>query len=181
MQYKTLSQLAQIGEFATVERVMCSCCDAREPPRDAWRPARRARLVRFVGKDDAALARPQAAKLAQQSLEHYIKNQHTEWFNSIDPSLTRKLEYNLILIEEDKNGELMLNFDRQLLSVFNEVHYWERLHMEIPLVAMEIASQREKYRVMYENVLLVVSARNSLGARTLTRDSSAMRTMSFGY
>ena len=63
----------------------------------------------------------QAFKLAQQSLEHYVKNQHTEWFNSIDPSLTKKLDYNLILIEEDKNGLLKCNFDKSLLSCFNEV------------------------------------------------------------
>ena len=103
-----------------------------------------------------------AFNLALQSLEHFIKNQHTTWFNSIDPGLTRKLEYNLIVVEEDKNGLLMRNFDKQLLSVFNEVHYWERLYMEIPYVAMEITSRRELYRVMYENVLLVVRDYNKI-------------------
>ena len=54
------------------------------------------------------------------------------------------------------------DLDKQLLSVFNEVHYWERLYMEIPYVAMEITSRRELYRVMYENVLLVVRDYNKI-------------------
>lgn len=64
-----------------------------------------------------------AFKLAEQSLQQYIKNQHTEWFQSIDSGMARKLEYNLIIIKEDENGLLIRNFDRQLLSVFNEVCY----------------------------------------------------------
>ena len=29
-----------------------------------------------------------------------------------------------------------MNFDKQLLALFTEVHYWERLHFEIPYAAM---------------------------------------------
>ncbi|KAK3256380.1 hypothetical protein CYMTET_34484, partial [Cymbomonas tetramitiformis] len=103
-----------------------------------------------------------AYTLAQQSIEQFVKNQHLEWFNTIEAGLTKKLENNLILIEDNQGGLLKMNFDKQLLSVFAEVHYWERLHLEIPYVAMEIASQREKYRVLREYVLLVVRDYNKI-------------------
>ena len=36
------------------------------------------------------------------------------------------------------------------------MHYWERLHFEIPYVAMDISAHRERYRCLRENVMLVV-------------------------
>jgi dynein heavy chain len=49
-----------------------------------------------------------------------------------------------------------------LTSFRLQVHYWERLGLEIPYVAMEVAGQREKYRVLRENVLLVVRDYNKV-------------------
>ena len=58
----------------------------------------------------------------------------------------------------------MCNFDRQLLALFTEVHYWEKFHGEfsIPYVAHDICNQREKLRVMREHVMLVVRAYNGI-------------------
>jgi hypothetical protein len=51
-----------------------------------------------------------------------------------------------------------MNFHRDLLAMNTEVHYWERLRMPIPYIAMEINAQRDKYRVLRDNILMVSSA-----------------------
>lgn len=43
-----------------------------------------------------------------------------------------------------------------------EVHYWERMRMPIPYIAMEINAQRDKYRVLRGNVLSVVRDYNKV-------------------
>ncbi len=48
-----------------------------------------------------------------------------------------------------------MNFNKDLLAMSQEVHYWERLRMPIPYIAMEINAQREKYRVLRDNILMV--------------------------
>ena len=83
-----------------------------------------------------------------------------QWFNSLDASLSQKLDNTLIVMGDD--GLLRVNFDQQVLSLFAEVHYWERLNLDIPYVAMEISSQREKFRVLRENVKLVVRDYNRI-------------------
>lgn len=56
-------------------------------------------------------------------------------------------------------------FHRDLMSMSQEVTYWERLRMAVPYVAMEIQAQREKYRVLRENMRSVVRDYNKVGAR----------------
>ena len=41
------------------------------------------------------------------------------------------------------------------------MHYWEKLRFEIPYVAMDIATHRERYRCLRESVMLVVRDYNS--------------------
>lgn len=58
---------------------------------------------------------------------------------------------------------LSMNYDRQLLSMSQEVQHWERLRMTVPYIAMEIQAQREKYRVLRDNVLILVHDYNKVG------------------
>ena len=102
-----------------------------------------------------------AYHLATAAMEQYIKNQHLDWFNTIDSLLMKKLENNLIQPDEE-TGLLVMNFDKQILSTFAEVHFFERLHLEIPYIAMELSSQRDKYRILTENVLMVVRDYNNI-------------------
>lgn len=55
-----------------------------------------------------------------------------------------------------------MNFHKDLLSMGQEVHYWERMRMPIPYIAMEINAQREKYRVLRDNILMVVRDYNKV-------------------
>lgn len=48
-----------------------------------------------------------------------------------------------------------MNFHRDLLSMNQEVHFWERMRMPIPYIALEINAQRDKYRVLRDNILMV--------------------------
>lgn len=48
-----------------------------------------------------------------------------------------------------------MNFNKDLLAMGQEVHYWERMRMSIPYTAMEINAQRDKYRVLRDNILMV--------------------------
>ncbi|WIA13292.1 hypothetical protein OEZ85_006876 [Tetradesmus obliquus] len=43
-----------------------------------------------------------------------------------------------------------------------EVQHWERLRMAVPYIAMEIQAQREKYRVLRDNMLMVVREYNKV-------------------
>ena len=50
------------------------------------------------------------------------------------------------------------------------MHYWERLHYEVPYAAMDVAAHRERYRCLRENVMLVVRDYNGiLGALSPTQ------------
>lgn len=61
---------------------------------------------------------------------------------------------------------LSMNYDRPLLSMTQEVQHWERLRMAVPYIAMEIQAQREKYRVLRDNMLMVVHDYNKVGGHT---------------
>eukprot|EP00002_Diphylleia_rotans_P022931 TRINITY_DN4501_c0_g1_i3.p1 TRINITY_DN4501_c0_g1~~TRINITY_DN4501_c0_g1_i3.p1 ORF type:complete len:4513 (-),score=1142.54 TRINITY_DN4501_c0_g1_i3:360-11993(-) len=95
------------------------------------------------------------------ALDDYIKKTYGEWIQSIDTGLAKRLE-NPLMIRSDETSLLESGFEKNLLRLFNEVEYWERLHYEIPWGAMDIYSHREKLRVTRENVMLVVRDYNSI-------------------
>jgi hypothetical protein len=57
---------------------------------------------------------------------------------------------------------LSINYDAGLLAMSTEVQHWERLRMAVPYVAMEAAAQRDKLRVLRENLLLVTASYNKV-------------------
>ena len=57
---------------------------------------------------------------------------------------------------------IFTNFSKELLKLFNEMYYWERLRFEVPHYAVEIYRQCENLRVLRENVLLVVRDYNRI-------------------
>ena len=48
------------------------------------------------------------------------------------------------------------NFYRDLLKMFQEIHYWERLMFETPHYAVDVYNKREDLRGLREHVMLVV-------------------------
>jgi len=61
-------------------------------------------------------------------------------------------------------GQLESNFDKDLLRLFTEVRYWEKVGGEfpIPYAALEMASKQEELRMVRENVMLVVRDYNTI-------------------
>ncbi|GMH41208.1 hypothetical protein BSKO_09118 [Bryopsis sp. KO-2023] len=104
----------------------------------------------------------QAYELALTSIEQFISNTHQEWFDTIDGGIAKELGNNLIVQDRAAGGLLSMNFHNDLLAMSQEVHYWERMRMNIPYIAMEINAQREKYRILRENVLVVVRDYNKI-------------------
>ena len=124
----------------------------------------------------------EAAALYSQldgSLDEYIRKMYSEWIATISPEAGRLLENYLMARSavplagssgRERYGYLEQNFSNELMELFAEVQYWERLHYEVPYAAMDIAAHRERYRCLRENVMLVVRDYNGiLGALTPTQ------------
>lgn len=94
------------------------------------------------------------------SIDEYIKKNYQDWTATLDENNLSKLERNLLV--QVAGGYLEMNFDKDLLRLFQEVRYWEKLMFPIPYGAMEMASQREKFRQIRDNVMLVVRDYNQI-------------------
>ncbi|RLN72009.1 hypothetical protein BBJ28_00019305, partial [Nothophytophthora sp. Chile5] len=68
------------------------------------------------------------------------------------------------LIGRAKKGLLHCNFDRPLVNLFAEVHYWQYFNgeIQIPYMAHDICNQKEQLRVLREHVMLVVRDYNRI-------------------
>merc|ERR1719453_863756 len=89
-----------------------------------------------------------------------------------EANLGKRLLNNLLISQEEsgganrsKGGQLESNFDKELLKMFQEVYYWEKIQgsgIVVPYAAHEIASQRDTLRVVREHVLQVVRSYNQI-------------------
>ncbi|RQM24639.1 hypothetical protein B5M09_005107 [Aphanomyces astaci] len=68
------------------------------------------------------------------------------------------------LLGRSNKGFLHCNFDRPLLQLFAEVHYWQYFNgeIQIPYIAHDICNQKEQLRVLREHVTLVVRDYNRI-------------------
>ncbi|KAJ3375748.1 Dynein heavy chain 2, axonemal [Allomyces arbusculus] len=96
----------------------------------------------------------------QSSLEEYISKTHQEWINQIDKSIAAQLETPLMARRPD--GFLEVKFSKDLLKLFAEIYYWQKLKYDIPYYVQEVYVKREELRILRENVLLVVRDYNSI-------------------
>jgi len=127
-----------------------------------------------------------------QVLEEHIRKCHRDWLaelNELDQAqLAARLNNPLIvrvpaasgeqgmlaghqaginqtgLITRTTAGLLECNFHKGLLRLFQEVHFWGKFQgeVQIPYVAHDITNQKEKLRILRENVLLVVCDYNRI-------------------
>ncbi|XP_072544049.1 dynein axonemal heavy chain 2 [Salminus brasiliensis] len=97
-----------------------------------------------------------------QTLDELVKRMYSEWSQSLDRQSLRNLNQPLMIRCKEKPGVLDSNFDKNLLKMFNEIHYWERLHFEILHHVSEAYQRREDLRTMRESVLLVVREYNRI-------------------
>ncbi|KNC97489.1 uncharacterized protein SPPG_07404 [Spizellomyces punctatus DAOM BR117] len=94
------------------------------------------------------------------ALEDYVSRTHADWVASLQADFGQRLEG--ALMNRRGQGLLEMKFDKDLLRLFAEITYWQKLKMDIPFHIQEIYSKREELRVLRENVLLVIRDYNSI-------------------
>ncbi|XP_030635110.1 dynein heavy chain 2, axonemal [Chanos chanos] len=138
-------------------------CQRIERPLEA---IRRAHFMPQVGGVDEVLVTQ--AQLVQ-SLHETERRIFTEWSQNLDRQNLKRLDRPLMVRCKDKAGLLDVNFDKDLLKMFNEIPYWERLMFELPHYVLDVYQRREDLRIMRESVLLVVRDYNRI-IESLTPD-----------
>ena len=107
----------------------------------------------FLPQTSEAEQAAAAYSLLDSSLDEYIRKMYSEWIGTIDAGASRFLENYLMARStnqlsgstgRERYGYLEQNFDRSLLQLFAEVHFWERLRFEIPYIALDITHHRER-------------------------------------
>ncbi|XP_052104325.1 dynein axonemal heavy chain 2-like isoform X7 [Mytilus californianus] len=97
-----------------------------------------------------------------QALDEYIRKTFHEWTLTVDKEPMKQLEVPLMCRSHERPPMLDINFNRSLLKMFQEIHYWERLMFEIPHYAVDVYNKREDLRGLREHVLLVVRDYNRI-------------------
>ncbi|KAK7102408.1 hypothetical protein V1264_020630 [Littorina saxatilis] len=95
-------------------------------------------------------------------LEDFTRKTYYEWEEDMDKEPHKMLEKPLMCRSMERPPMLDINFNRCLLKMFQEIHYWQRLLFEIPHYALDVHSRREELRNLREHVLLVVRDYNRI-------------------
>ncbi|XP_076804743.1 dynein axonemal heavy chain 2-like [Clavelina lepadiformis] len=96
------------------------------------------------------------------ALDEFVRKTFNEWTGTVDENSIKKLEISLMQKGAVTKDMLNMNFDKNLLKLFNEIHYWERLMFEIPHYVNEVYLKNEELRSLREHVLLVVRDYNRI-------------------
>ncbi|XP_040202767.1 dynein heavy chain 2, axonemal [Rana temporaria] len=110
-----------------------------------------------------------------QKLDELVRKIFSEWSQLADRQATKRLDIPLMVRSQEKPGMLDVNFDKNLLKLFVEIHYWERVQFEIPHYVVDIYQRQEDLRNLRENVLLVVRAYNRIIAALSAEERSLFR------
>merc|ERR1712096_269513 len=86
--------------------------------------------------------------LLSTALDDFVRKMFTEWItHNSDEGVEEKLDIPLMQKGVVVQGMLNMNFDRTLLKLFIEIHYWHRLLFEIPHYIKEMYKRREELRM----------------------------------
>ncbi|KAM7366101.1 hypothetical protein PAMP_015569 [Pampus punctatissimus] len=97
-----------------------------------------------------------------QVLDEIVRKNFSEWSQTLDGQYLKKLEQPLMVRSKDKTAKLDINFDSNLLNLYSEIHYWDRLKFEIPQCVSDIYQDREDLRGLRERVLLLIRDYNRI-------------------
>uniref|UniRef100_A0A8C3P4G2 Dynein axonemal heavy chain 2 n=1 Tax=Chrysemys picta bellii TaxID=8478 RepID=A0A8C3P4G2_CHRPI len=104
----------------------------------------------------------QAYQLLVQAMDEIERKTFQEWAQTLDKDSLKRLDTPLLIPSAEKSGMLDINFDKDLLKLFVEIHYWERLLFEIPHYVVEVYDRKEDLRNLRENLLLVARDYNRI-------------------
>ena len=105
------------------------------------------------------------------SLDEYIRKMYSEWITSLSPDSAAKLECYLLVRStqelrgktgRERYGYLETNFDHSMSDLLYEVQGWEAMRFEVPSLAADIGSRRDRYRVLQESASTVVRGYNGV-------------------
>uniref|UniRef100_A0A4W6ECP9 Dynein axonemal heavy chain 2 n=1 Tax=Lates calcarifer TaxID=8187 RepID=A0A4W6ECP9_LATCA len=97
-----------------------------------------------------------------QVLDEMVRKNFSEWNQNLDGQYLKRLEQPLMVRCKDNSAQLDVNFDNNLLNLFSEIHYWDRLKFEIPQSVSDIYQDREELRGLRERALLLVRDYNRI-------------------
>lgn len=129
--------------------------------------------LRYILPDRDFNDSTEAYKSLISVISDFKQSRYSVWMEdlklkAVDNGLVTRLEKPL-LRRDDHTGtkactEIICNFDEDLLSLFNEVSYWEKLTPEfsIPYIAHDLCNKKEALRTLRENVMLIVRAYNDI-------------------
>ncbi|KAK3095642.1 hypothetical protein FSP39_017066 [Pinctada imbricata] len=109
------------------------------------------------------------------ALDEFIRKTFHEWTLTVDREPSKLLEVPLMCRSTERPPMLDINFNRDLLKMFQEIHYWERLMFEIPHYATDVYNKRDDLRGLREHVLLVVRDYNRIIAALSTEERALFR------
>uniref|UniRef100_A0A3P9PK94 Dynein axonemal heavy chain 2 n=1 Tax=Poecilia reticulata TaxID=8081 RepID=A0A3P9PK94_POERE len=101
-------------------------------------------------------------KPMQHILEEMVRKSFFEWTQNLDGQYLKKLQQTLLVRLKGTPSRLEINFDN-LLRLFSEIQYWDRMKFEIPQIVSDMYQSREEIRLLRERVLLLIRNYNELG------------------
>ncbi|XP_074081620.1 dynein axonemal heavy chain 2 isoform X1 [Macrotis lagotis] len=108
-----------------------------------------------------------------QAMDELVRKTFQDWTQTVEKDSIRRLDTPLLGISVEKPGMLDVNFDKTLLILFVEIHFWERLLFETPHYVVNVAERAEDLRILRENLLLVARDYNRIIAM-LSPDERAL-------
>ncbi|CUG06458.1 dynein heavy chain, putative [Bodo saltans] len=100
----------------------------------------------------------------EKTLDENVKRHYRTWKEALPATPADYLDTFLISRRERENDspKFNVNFATELLLMFEEARYWQRLGEPIPAQVADIMTKEERLRVFRENVALAVRAYNNI-------------------
>jgi len=103
----------------------------------------------------------ESAKILREALQEYCAKTYRSWYSNVFGDLNAMLF--VPLMRRGKNRALLeLNFDKVLLTTYQEIALFHRLGFDIPQSANDVYMKREDMRLLREHVLLVLRDYNRI-------------------
>uniref|UniRef100_A0ABM5EJD6 Dynein axonemal heavy chain 2 isoform X2 n=1 Tax=Pogona vitticeps TaxID=103695 RepID=A0ABM5EJD6_9SAUR len=120
---------------------------------------KKAHFIPHIGTGEESF---QTYQLLVQAMDEIERRTFQEWAQTLDKDSLKRLDTPLLVLSSEKPGMLDINFDKHLLKLFVEIHYWERVLFEIPHYVVEVYERKEDLRCLRENLLLVARDYNRI-------------------
>ncbi|XP_048885226.1 dynein axonemal heavy chain 2 [Brienomyrus brachyistius] len=137
------------------------------------RPAEALQSAHFMPQTDSRKKVNLEYAQLVQTLDEMVRKIFSEWSQSLNRKNLKRLDQPLMVRCKEMAGMMDINFDKDLLEMFSEIHYWEWLQFEAPHYVLDVYQHREELRTLRESVRLVVREYNRIISK-LSEDELAL-------